>query len=120
MGIIDDIKNVNDYSIFPKKDIEERLKDLACPIKDYSKAMSIDKEFQSNIHKLYNLELLEEMKEYSKNFDRVMALGYALLATDKYKKWNYYGSAKVRRIDAGVKTLQFSQQNINSILKNRR
>ena len=45
---------------------------------------------------------------------------------DKYYRelnkevWNHYGSGKVRRIDAGVKTLQFSQQNINTMLKNRR
>lgn len=120
MGIIDDIENTDNYSIFPIKKIEEQLKDLTYPIKDYDKAISIDKDFQANIHKLYNVELLEEMVEYSRKFDRVTAFSYALLVSNDYKKWNHYGSAKVRRIDAGVKTLQFSQENINSILKNRR
>lgn len=132
MGIIDDIENANGYSIFPKKQIKERLKDLdaysglskkeieevekvAYPNKkeksDYYKDIVIDREIISN---LANVELLEEMKNYK--FDLPLAFGFALLSINK---WNYYGSAKVRRIDAGVKTLQFSQQNINTLIRNR-
>ncbi len=114
MGVIDDIENTDSYSVFPRKKIEERLKDLNA----YHKAIKIDKDFQANIHKLYNVELLEEMEEYSRSFDKVMALGYALLATKEYKKWDYPGSAKARRIKAGVKhiTNKAKGKDINNLI----
>lgn len=66
-----------------------------------------------DIENTHNFSLISKEK-----LERIIE-DVAYASIDKYK-WNHYGSGKVRRIDAGVKTLQFSQENINSILKNRR
>ena len=99
MGIIDNIEDTDDYSVFPRKRIEDRIKELdAYPNKDdFGKCIYLDKNFQDNIHKLYDIKLLEEMQ----NFNKITT----------------FGSGKVRRIDAGVKTMKFSQEVIDRMIK---
>ncbi len=70
---------------------------------DYIRSTSRDKDIISNLDRLYDIKLIEEMVKFGD--DRVMTLGYALLIKDK-EKWNYPGSAKARRIKAGVKHIK--------------
>lgn len=63
---------------------------------NYFASLSNDKEFMSNLDRLYDVKLLEEMKSFKWDYEDLFRIN----------KWNHYGSGKVRGFKRGVKHIK--------------